>query len=136
MWNNVLYDYENIKICKFGVIVDRIGFSHIMCIFFINVEYFVVKSFGLSLVSDYIISSRRGALVLTGIVGIYGLFCAVKGIKFSKITNHKRMITFTIILMLLTVLVFEDLWIPTLIPILIEVFAILQVLSLVRISKQ
>lgn len=46
------------------------------------------------------------------------------------------MITFTIILMLLTVLVFEDLWIPTLIPILIEFFAILQILALVRISKQ
>ena len=127
---------RTLKYASFGLLLIVLALVISCAYFFINAEYFVEKSFGLSLVSDYIISSRRGALVLTGIVGIYGLFCAVKGIKFSKITNHKRMITFTIILMLLTVLVFEDLWIPTLIPILIEVFAILQVLSLVRISKQ
>lgn len=127
---------RTLKFASLGLLLIELALVISCAYFFINVEYFVEKSFGLSLVSDYIISSRRGALVLTGIVGIYGLFCAVKGIKFSKITNHKRMITFTIILMLLTVLVFEDLWIPTLIPILIEVFAILQVLSLVRISKQ
>lgn len=127
---------RTLKYASFGLLLIVLALVISCAYFFINAEYFVEKSFGLSLVSDYIISSRRGALVLTGIVGIYGLFCAVKGIKFSKITNHKRMITFTIILMLLTVLVFEDLWIPTLIPILIEFFAILQILALVRISKQ
>lgn len=127
---------RTLKYTSFGLLLIVLVLVISCAYFFINAENFVEKSFGLSLVSDYIISSRRGALVLTGIVGIYGLFCAVKGIKFSKITNHKRMITFTIILMLLTVLVFEDLWIPTLIPILIEFFAILQILALVRISKQ
>ena len=127
---------RTLKYASFGLLLIVLALVISCAYFFINAEYFVEKSFGLSLVSDYIISSRRGALVLTGIVGIYGLFCAVKGIKFSKITNHKRMITFTIILMLLTVLVFEDLWIPTLITILIEFFAILQILALVRISKQ
>ena len=127
---------RTLKYASLGLLLIVLALVISCAYFFINAEYFVEKSFGLSLVSDYIISSRRGALVLTGIVGIYGLFCAVKGIKFSKITNHKRMITFTIILMLLTVLVFEDLWIPTLIPILIEFFAILQILALVRISKQ